>query len=70
MARYNTNVIELLPEAPRPAILTAYHRHGIYPYAERDWRELAIVRERAFEPGAVGQDDGVYDQVMIMTSKN
>ena len=53
MARYNTNVIELLPSALRPAILAAYHAHGIYPYTERDWHELAIVRERAFEPGAV-----------------
>jgi hypothetical protein len=53
-ARYNTNLIGLLPDALRPALLTAYHKHGIYPYTERDWHELDIVREQMFEPGAVG----------------
>ena len=53
MARYNTNVIELLPAALRPRLLSAFHGHGIYPYTERDWHELAVVREQAFEPWAV-----------------
>jgi hypothetical protein len=44
--RYNTTLIGLLPDALRPRVLRAFHACGILPYAERDWHELGVVRER------------------------
>jgi hypothetical protein len=43
--RYNTNVVALLPPALRQRALAAWHASGIYPWDERDWHEVARVRE-------------------------
>ena len=43
--RYNTDFITLLPLELRPAVLDAWHACGIYSWDERDWREVAIVRD-------------------------
>jgi hypothetical protein len=53
LKRYNTNVVDLLPDDLRPAVLNAFHAYDIYPYQEHDWRELDVVREKVFEPGAL-----------------
>jgi hypothetical protein len=43
--RYNTDFIALLPAELRARVLDALHACGIYPWDERDWREVAIVRD-------------------------
>jgi hypothetical protein len=43
--RYNTNFIALLPTELRQRALHALHACGIYPWDERDWHEVALVRE-------------------------
>lgn len=40
LGNYNTNYVELIPADLREGILSGYHACGIYPYTERDWREL------------------------------
>jgi hypothetical protein len=42
--RYNTNVIAHVPPELRQRLLAAFHACGIYPYDERDWHELDILR--------------------------
>jgi hypothetical protein len=42
--RYNTNVIAHAPPQLRQRMLTAFHACGIYPYDERDWHELDMLR--------------------------
>jgi hypothetical protein len=49
LTRYNTNVTHLIPADLRPALLREFHADGVYPYTERDWHELAIVRRHAFD---------------------
>lgn len=48
MEKYNTNVTPLIPSAIRPRVLSALQKHGICPYNERDWQELAITRREMF----------------------
>jgi len=48
---YNTNLLHLLPDHLRASVLAAFHRHRIYPYAERDWQELDIIRRQVFVGG-------------------
>jgi hypothetical protein len=43
--RYNTNSIAQVSAALRNRLLDAFQRCGIYPYDERDWHEIAILRE-------------------------
>lgn len=43
--KYNTNFISLIPGDMRNQILATLHRCGIYPFDERDWRELGVVRD-------------------------
>ena len=42
--RYCTNFISLVPPELRGRLLSAFHACGIYPFTERDWHELAILR--------------------------
>ena len=43
--RYNTNFVALLPPNLRQRTLDAFHACGIYPWDERDWHEVGIVRD-------------------------
>jgi hypothetical protein len=42
---YNPNFLGLLPEHLRQPLLAALTRRGIVPFTERDWQELAALRE-------------------------
>jgi hypothetical protein len=42
--RYNPDYVPLLPSELRARMLDALHGCGIYPWDERDWREVGVVR--------------------------
>jgi hypothetical protein len=42
--RYCPNFIGLVPPELRQQLLSAFHACGIYPFRERDWHELAVLR--------------------------
>jgi hypothetical protein len=52
MRRYNTNISPLLPNDIRVKVLDAFHRCRVYPYDERDFYELGLVREFTENPEA------------------
>lgn len=45
MGRHNPNYVPYLPDGLRDALLDAYHHYGVYPFTERDWRELRLANE-------------------------
>lgn len=43
--KFNTNFVSLIPEPIRGGVLDALYQLEVYPFDERDWRELRLVRD-------------------------